>query len=221
MLELAGFKFNKKNILLRFITSIILVPLTLYIVYQGDILYLVFIFIISSLIFFEWSCIIYKAKFNIIKKLEWYSLGLIYSLILAWSMITIRYIPNTGYLLTLWLLIIVWVTDIFAYFIGTAIGGPKLAPRISPNKTWSGFLGGITASFMAGIVFAYIQHDLNFALVSPILSVVAQLGDLLESAFKRYFGVKNSGVVLLGHGGFMDRLDSLVTASLFIAFCVA
>ena len=118
---------------------------------------------------------------------------------------------GNGLLLALWTLATVWATDIGAYFAGRSIGGPKLAPTISPNKTWAGLMGGVLAALVLGIVmwrFAGLRPQLVFA--SPILAVIAQIGDLYESWLKRQAGVKDSGTILPGHGGVLDRLDGLV-----------
>jgi phosphatidate cytidylyltransferase len=118
---------------------------------------------------------------------------------------------TNGLLLALWALATVWVTDIGAYAAGRSIGGPKLAPSVSPNKTWAGLIGGVVAALVLGLLlwrFADLRLQLAFA--SPILAVIAQIGDLYESWLKRQAGVKDSGRLLPGHGGVLDRLDGLV-----------
>jgi phosphatidate cytidylyltransferase len=117
--------------------------------------------------------------------------------------------------LVLWLFLVVWATDIFAYFAGRAIGGAKLAPRISPNKTWAGLIGGVIGAGAVGWVGAWLMEvdPLFFWLGAP-MAVLAQLGDLYESSVKRRHGVKDSGTLLPGHGGVLDRLDGLLPAAL-------
>lgn len=116
-----------------------------------------------------------------------------------------------GFALALWTLSIVWATDIGAYFAGRAIGGPKLAPRISPSKTWAGLAGGVLSAGLVGITLAQAAGlPLRLAVASPLLAVLAQGGDLYESWLKRRAGVKDSGNILPGHGGFLDRLDGVV-----------
>jgi phosphatidate cytidylyltransferase len=119
-----------------------------------------------------------------------------------------------GLLLTFWAMGLVWACDSGAYFAGRAIGGPKLAPSISPNKTWAGFIGGIAASAAAawGMV-ALFGLPPALAWVTPFLAVLAQAGDLYESHLKRLAGVKDSGTLLPGHGGLLDRLDGLVAVA--------
>lgn len=136
------------------------------------------------------------------------------------AMLWLRLDPEYGRIEIFWLLFAVWATDTFAYFAGRGIGGPKLAPRLSPKKTWAGLLGGM---FGAAIVGAAAAIWLNLgspallALVSAGIAVVAQAGDILESALKRGAGVKDSGKLIPGHGGILDRVDGLVTAAVAAA----
>ncbi|HEU4967737.1 phosphatidate cytidylyltransferase [Sphingomonas sp.] len=136
--------------------------------------------------------------------------GIPYVAFPAIALLFLRDQPN-GLLLALWTLATVWVTDIGAYFAGRSIGGPKLAPTVSPNKTWAGLIGGVVSALILGLLlwwFAGLRLQLAFA--SPILAVIAQIGDLYESWLKRQAGVKDSGTILPGHGGVLDRLDGLV-----------
>jgi phosphatidate cytidylyltransferase len=128
---------------------------------------------------------------------------------------------NFGMLYAGWALATVWATDIGAYFAGRAIGGPKIAPQISPNKTWAGLFGGMLGALLLGWILArWAQLPIELALLSPVLAVFAQAGDFFESWLKRRAGVKDSGTLLPGHGGLLDRLDgavsSLPIAALFI-----
>lgn len=111
----------------------------------------------------------------------------------------------------LWVMTLTWATDIFAYFAGRAIGGPKLAPRISPKKTWAGLGGGIIGAAVVGALVAH-AFDLGapFLQVGGLMGLLAQGGDLYESWLKRRAGVKDSGTILPGHGGVLDRLDGLL-----------
>ena len=116
-----------------------------------------------------------------------------------------------GIVFTTWALALVWATDIGAYFSGRAIGGPKLWPAVSPNKTWAGLIGGVVAaSLLAAAMHVWAGLPLRLTLATPVLAVLAQGGDLYESYLKRRAGVKDSGTLLPGHGGVMDRLDGLV-----------
>ena len=119
----------------------------------------------------------------------------------------------------MWLMLVVWATDSFAYFAGRIIGGPKLAPQLSPKKTWAGLLGGMAgaAAVSTGYALYYLPSWVALALVAAALAVVAQLGDIFESALKRRYGVKDSGTLIPGHGGVLDRVDGLVTVGVVAA----
>jgi phosphatidate cytidylyltransferase len=117
--------------------------------------------------------------------------------------------------LVLWVFVVTWATDILAYFAGRAIGGPKLAPRISPNKTWAGLAGGIAGAALGGWLLArWFEMEPLFLWLGGPMGAVAQAGDLYESWVKRRAGVKDSGTLLPGHGGVLDRLDGLLAVAL-------
>ncbi|HEX8485017.1 phosphatidate cytidylyltransferase [Sphingomonas sp.] len=126
-----------------------------------------------------------------------------------------------GIVYATWALALVWATDIGAFFAGRTIGGPKLAPRISPAKTWSGLIGGILlATALAVAMHAYYGLPLRLVVATPLLAILAQVGDLFESAIKRRAGVKDSGHTLPGHGGVLDRLDGVVPVAPVAALLV-
>ncbi len=121
---------------------------------------------------------------------------------------------DAGIVYIFYLLFMIWATDSGAYFIGKAIGKNKLWPEISPNKTIEGFLGGVACALIIGVLFA-IFSDINASIlglvgITVVLSIFGQIGDLVQSAFKRHFNVKDSGNILPGHGGILDRFDSLL-----------
>jgi phosphatidate cytidylyltransferase len=125
-----------------------------------------------------------------------------------------------GFLATLFVIVAVAVTDVAAFATGRALGGPKLWPEVSPNKTWSGLLGGIAAAAIGGALFSYISGTggaVWLASLGLAVGLISQWGDLAESALKRHFGLKDAGGLIPGHGGFMDRMDGLVTASIAAA----
>lgn len=125
-----------------------------------------------------------------------------------------------GLMLAVWVMGLVWATDIGGYVFGKNIGGPKLAPRLSPNKTWAGLIGGVVSATLVGGGIAYIAGVAMLSgafMLSALLAVIAQLGDLFESGVKRRFGVKDSGRLIPGHGGVLDRVDGM----LFVAPVVA
>ena len=127
-----------------------------------------------------------------------------------------------GFALALWTLAIVWATDIGAYFAGRSIGGPKLAPVISPKKTWAGLIGGMVAATIVGGAIAHVGHlPTHTYWLAPLLAIAAQLGDLAESGMKRRIGVKDSGHILPGHGGLLDRIDGMLPVAILVAALVA
>ncbi|OYW40412.1 MAG: hypothetical protein B7Z45_04250 [Azorhizobium sp. 12-66-6] len=131
--------------------------------------------------------------------------------------IVLRGDTGIGGLAVVFLFAVVWGTDVGAYFTGRTIGGPKLAPRLSPNKTWSGAIGGAAVGTIAGsgLVMAFgFSFSPALVAIGVLISSVSQCGDLTESAFKRAFGVKDTGGLIPGHGGVLDRLDGFMAAAL-------
>lgn len=150
------------------------------------------------------------------EKRFWHMSGLVYAAGLLISTIMLRFSFPFGAPVIFWLFAVVWGTDIMAYFGGRLIGGPKLWPRVSPSKTWSGFLVGITSGALLGLLIAPSDsHLLPLFVLGLATGAVAQGGDLLESSIKRHYGVKDASNLIPGHGGFMDRLDGFLTAAIF------
>ena len=148
------------------------------------------------------------------------ALGLVYVGITMVATVWLRDLPAVGLGLTCFLFASVWATDVGAYCAGRAIGGPKLAPRLSPNKTWAGLIGGMISAGIAGWLVALgfsAGLTLVAGLVAAALALVAQMGDLLESTLKRRAGVKDSGTLIPGHGGVLDRIDGLMAAAPILA----
>lgn len=152
--------------------------------------------------------------------LHWMLFGTLYSLPTVFSLIYLR--SDFGPMMIFWLFTVVWGTDIGAYFTGKRLGGPKLAVSISPNKTWSGFYGGIALAVLSSAVVAFLAgYALPASLIGAVvISVISQLGDLYESGIKRKLGVKDSGSIIPGHGGILDRIDGLLFAAPAMAFAV-
>lgn len=150
--------------------------------------------------------------------------GLAYMAIPVLALWWLRQVPDDGLWLVLWLFLVVWATDIGGYAVGRKVGGPRLAPRISPGKTWSGLAGAMAAaalvSAVAGLLLGAAQPAV-LALLAAVLAVVAQIGDLTESAVKRKFGAKDSGALIPGHGGLLDRIDGLLAAAPALALILA
>ncbi len=146
----------------------------------------------------------------------WCAAGLVYAAALLIAPVLLRHDAERGFAAILFLFAVVWLTDIAAYFAGRGIGGPKLMPRVSPNKTWSGAIGGTLAGVLGGVAVARgfgIESLAAVAAVALVLSVVSQAGDLVESAIKRHFNAKDASQLIPGHGGLMDRLDGFVAAA--------
>lgn len=159
------------------------------------------------------------------RSVAWAAMGAAYVILPLISILWLRQHHPQGLAYTYWLLVVVWATDTGAYFAGSRIGGPKLAPRISPRKTWSGLAGGMLA---AAILAAVLGQALGLALEPGALALIgaalaawSQMGDLTESAVKRRFGVKDSGRIIPGHGGILDRVDGLIFAAPAVALILA
>ncbi len=136
---------------------------------------------------------------------------------------------TSSFVMTLWFILMVWSVDIGAYAVGSNLKGPKLAPKISPNKTWSGLIGGVILSAAVSYLYMYttknifditmpISEQVKFAILGAVIAVIAQIGDLIESSIKRYLGVKDSSSLIPGHGGVFDRIDGLIFAAPFIYY---
>ena len=147
----------------------------------------------------------------------WMAGGVVYAGIMLWAPVLLRADPVFGFATLIFLFAVVWATDILGYFVGRAIGGPKLAPSISPKKTWSGGIAGALGAMVIALLLARYVAGTNWIVIvfiALMLSIIAQAGDLLESALKRRFGAKDAGTLIPGHGGVMDRLDGFWAAAL-------
>jgi phosphatidate cytidylyltransferase len=153
----------------------------------------------------------------------WSLFGVFYIGLPMMAFVLLREDASLGLWAVLWCFLIVWAADICAYFAGRTIGGPKLAPRLSPKKTWAGLLGGMAGAGLVSVIFGWAL-GLNVSmllLLACVLTLVEQAGDILESALKRSYGVKDSGNFIPGHGGVLDRVDGLIAvvfASAVIGF---
>jgi phosphatidate cytidylyltransferase len=146
----------------------------------------------------------------------WAAGGVLYAGIAFLGPALLRRDPQWGFIALLFLFASVWATDIFAFLCGRTIGGPLLWPRVSPNKTWAGAVGGLAGGIAAAIAVAYasgLRTAAAAALMGLLLSMLAQAGDLFESAVKRRFGAKDASQLIPGHGGLMDRLDGFLVAA--------
>ncbi len=182
------------------------------------------------LIELSWALILLGACFVFFFgfKIGWNIAGIGVASSLALCLIYIRQIEpegDRGFYLLIFMCSSVWAADVFAYLIGRSIGGPKLMPKISPKKTWSGFFGGITGALLigGGLAFLLFENELErFLFIAFFLSLTAQIGDLIESSVKRRFNVKDASNIIPGHGGVLDRVDGLSLATYaFTAFYAA
>lgn len=177
---------------------------------------IVFIILSSFIVFTAVSRKDVKKRLGV----AWIVAGLPYVTFCGVSLLYLRNIEEVGRTLTFFLMLSVWATDIGAFIAGRLIGGPKLLPEVSPNKTWAGLIGGAMAAAVTGGVFisvSYPGNTVTFSLIAVLLAIVSQAGDLFESYVKRRSGVKDSGNLIPGHGGVLDRIDGLIFASVFFA----
>ena len=206
----------------RTAVGVILIAVALVEALLGGWPFAILVALVATIMYLEWSRMVGKWCVG------WKLLGFVYCLLPAISLLWIRERAEyqgigSGFDLLIWVFLVVWSTDIGAYFAGRAIGGPKLAPAISPNKTIAGLIGGVlAAAVMAGLWVYAAKLPAALLWLAVPLAVTAQLGDLFESGLKRRAGVKDSGTWLPGHGGLLDRLDGLVpvavlTAALMVA----
>tara|TARA_R110002095_G_scaffold60649_4_gene51532 strand:+ start:132 stop:851 length:720 start_codon:yes stop_codon:yes gene_type:complete len=208
--------FFTANFFRRVITALLLGGLTLWILISESPYIGFFISLIAFIILIEWGRVVFKSDKPHKTRMIWLLMGSAYLMLGTFGFYQLY---EYSALLGISLLLLIWSTDIGAYFAGKIIGGPKLAPSISPGKTWSGAIGGtLSASTTALIMSAYLYDGFNWPMVTFLIlcSILGQIGDLLESRVKRYFKVKDSGVILPGHGGLIDRLDSLLFVGIFL-----
>lgn len=241
------------SIMKRIITTLVLVPLTIGVLYIGYPFVQLFALLVGTLMAWEWV--------NMVPNRNAVTYALIYTFVLAvailtgiWSvyfvsliggmlligikskdeewrkmlMLGVPYITIgigsiiwlyelVSFSVTLWFLLVVWCVDIGGYVVGCSLRGPKLAPKISPNKTWSGLIGGVLFSVSASSIFCYFvgasEHNLFYGTLAAMIAVIAQIGDLVESHIKRTLGLKDSSQLIPGHGGVFDRVDGLIFAA--------
>ncbi|MBI3441359.1 MAG: phosphatidate cytidylyltransferase [Proteobacteria bacterium] len=203
----------------------------LAILYLGGIVFAVIMLAVAALAVYEWSrMVLSRRRHRIILT----ALGIFYIGFSVGTIVWLRTVVEHGLYHTLTLLLIVWSSDICAYFSGRAIGGPKLAPTVSPKKTWAGFIGSsvgaavVAASLTCPWVLANsggatIGHLswAGYGIMGFVLAMFGQVGDLLISALKRTYGVKDTGALMPGHGGILDRIDALLLATLLFGALVA
>lgn len=203
------------EISIRTLTGVAMILLALGVTLVGGYSFAILTAAAATVVFYEWTRITRGWGAG------WYVAGFVYALAAALALLWVRDRADNGAWLVLWIFVVVWMTDIGGYFVGRAVGGPKLAPSISPGKTWAGFYGGVIAATIFGAAWAlFTGLHLLLLLLAPLFAVAAQGGDLFESWMKRRAGVKDSGTWLPGHGGVFDRLDGLLPVAILTAAAV-
>jgi phosphatidate cytidylyltransferase len=196
----------------RLLSALVLAPIGLACVWFGGVAFSAVIGLCVLGLAIEWLVLCRRPGWAAMR-----SAGVAYVLLAGVALLWLRADPVAGRADVLFLLLVVWAGDIGAYLVGRWIGGPRLAPRISPGKTWSGSLGGLIAAIAVGVLTAHLMSGnltiWRSALIAGLLEVVAQGGDLLESYVKRRLQVKDSGHLIPGHGGLFDRLDGVLAAA--------
>lgn len=217
------------ELLRRTISALLLAPIVLAIVVQGGVLYQCLIVAASLLMLHEWHAMVLNQneEWQEQKRKRWNVAGFLYALIFAVALLYLRDLPK-GLSILIFAISITWATDIAAYAAGRIIGGPKILPAVSPSKTWSGLAGGMLAAALVGAISApFLAETMQLinwfygAMLGMILAVIAQAGDFLESWVKRQCRVKDSGALIPGHGGILDRLDGLWAVAIIVACMVA
>ncbi|MDR1542933.1 MAG: phosphatidate cytidylyltransferase [Prevotellaceae bacterium] len=181
------------------------------------VLTIIYLFTLFSIFIIE----IFRKKTNPINNIACFILGQLYIAVPFAVSVTIF---NKNPLFLLALFVIIWVNDTFAYLVGSWLGKHRMCERISPKKSWEGFFGGLFGALLAGFVFSKFVVDLSlikWLAFAIIIVVFGTLGDLFESLIKRTVGVKDSGNIMPGHGGFLDRLDSVIFSVIPIAVYLA
>lgn len=209
----AGRGGRHRGLVLRIISAVVLGPLLLAAIWFGFPWIDLVAALAAPLIVSEWISLTRRRPLLRI-------LFVLYSLAALAALLWLRHQPVHGRETVLWIMLCIWATDIGAYVVGRLAGGAKLAPRISPSKTWSGLIGGMAwaavTSATAGYAFG-LGETIMLAAIGAGLAVVGQVGDLVESAAKRSAGVKDSGTLIPGHGGILDRIDGLIAVLVVVA----
>jgi phosphatidate cytidylyltransferase len=202
-----------RGLLLRILSAAILGPLLLAAIWFGFPWVDLVVALAAPLMVSEWIRLTRGRPFIRI-------LAVLYALAAVVALLWLRHQPALGRETIVWIVLCIWATDTGAYVVGRAAGGAKLAPRISPSKTWSGLVGGMAWAAVASAAVGYafgLGETISLAMIGAGLAVVGQIGDLLESAAKRSAGVKDSGTLIPGHGGLLDRVDGLVAVLVVVA----
>ena len=210
-------KLSSAKVTARLISAAIAVPPVIAAIHFGSPFFELLLAVALAVLAFEWWRLCGG-------RAAWVAAGVGYIgvpiLCLGWVRLGADFGRETVY----WMFLLVWAADTGAFIFGSTLGGPRLAPRISPAKTWSGFVGGVACAVVVGVLvgrWVGVENLMNVAVASAVMGVVAQGGDLLESGFKRHFGVKDAGGIMPGHGGLLDRVDGLLPVAVLAAIAGA
>jgi phosphatidate cytidylyltransferase len=198
----------------RVLSALVLAPIAIAAVYFGGWLFAAFWAIAAAAVLWEWIGLVGLRNY------AWVFAGVLYALAMFLAPVVLREDAQFGMTTIFLLFAIVWTTDIVGYFAGRAIGGPKLAPSISPKKTWSGAIAGLIVAVLIVVLATRFVPQAKIGvlvILTIVLSIVSQAGDLAESALKRRFDAKDASQIIPGHGGVMDRLDGFWAAALCAA----
>lgn len=196
---------------LRVVSAAILMPFVAVMVWLGGWFYALSVVAFTGLIYSEWVGMVRRDRENAVILIF---LGGFYFLPFLIGMLSLRLLEEDGILLLLIMMAAVWSSDIFAYFVGKAVQGPKIVPWISPHKTWAGFIAALVfPAILCAALLPLVDIKVVFGvLIGFFLGLACQIGDFLISIVKRHVGVKDTGRMVPGHGGLLDRMDSLVLA---------
>ncbi|HEY8190985.1 MAG TPA: phosphatidate cytidylyltransferase [Alphaproteobacteria bacterium] len=221
-MDAAGQKPISLNFRNRLLSGLVLGPLVLALILLGGWYFMTMVMVAAAISFHEWYGLVKDGKDHY----RHIAIGAVYIIICYVSFVFLRLGFDAGGWLTLSLIVCVWASDVGAYFTGKRIGGKKLAPKISPNKTWAGFGGAMFFFGLTGIVMVGLgdympssipadiglepRHVWGVFFAGALMGAVAQAGDLFISVYKRRANMKDTGVLIPGHGGLLDRIDSLM-----------
>jgi phosphatidate cytidylyltransferase len=194
----------------RLLSAVVLIPPVLAAIHFGAPFFNILVIVGAAVLMYEVFTVSDRS-------VAWTLAGGVYVALAVYALSALRGTENLGALSVYWLFILVWAADTVAYLAGRSLGGPKLAPRLSPKKTWSGFFGALTGAAIVGAATGiYLEKTVlwHLVVVSAALGGVSQGGDLLESWFKRRFHRKDISGLIPGHGGLFDRVDGLLAAAL-------